>query len=136
MPAVAYSCGGPCLILSWDWILASSGGDFSPTASSLPVPLTVFSFSVEKFAPCETDLWSSWAPLEIEISIWLALHNRLWTADRLAWRQLQHLPLFVFCCQEKNANHLLLGCPSLREMWYNVLLPLRLHGSRPSIWLR
>lgn len=70
--------------------------------------------------------------LEIKIFVWLALHNRLWTADRLAKRNLQHPPQCVLCCQEDEAaNHLLLGCSFSCEIWYNVLLGKWLHRFTP-----
>ena len=53
------------------------------------------------------ELWSSWAPLEIKIFAWLALHNRLWTADRLAKRNSQHSLECVLRCQERSLRTIL-----------------------------
>lgn len=83
----------------------SSDGKFSARST-----YDCFFFGREHF-PCADELWGSWAPLEIKIFVWLALHNRLWTADRLARRNLQHPPQCPLCCQEEEtANHMLLQC--------------------------
>ena len=58
-------------------------------------------FLGREFLPGTAELWTSWAPLEIKIFVWLALHDRLWTADRLARRQLEHPDCCVLCSQEE-----------------------------------
>ena len=40
--------------------------------------------------PGARELWSSSAPLKFKLHMWLVLKNRLWPADRLAKRGLQH----------------------------------------------
>lgn len=89
-------------------------------------------FLGREFSPSMAELWSSWAPLEIKIFVWLALHDRPWTADRLAKRNLPHPAHCMLCCQDtESANHLLLGCSFARQVWYSVLLPWRLHRFTP-----
>uniref|UniRef100_A0A8R7V761 Reverse transcriptase zinc-binding domain-containing protein n=1 Tax=Triticum urartu TaxID=4572 RepID=A0A8R7V761_TRIUA len=105
----------------------SSDGKFSARST-----YDCFFFGREYF-PCANKLWGSWAPLEIKIFVWLALHNRLWTADRLARRNLQHPPQCPLCCQEEEtANHMLLQCSYSREVWYKVLPDRRLHRFTPQ----
>jgi hypothetical protein len=41
------------------------------------------------FEPFER-IWKSWAPPKCRFFMWLAAHNRCWTADRLARRGLPH----------------------------------------------
>lgn len=96
--------------------------------------LTYGSFFLgREFFPCVHEQWSSWAPLELKIFAWLALRNRLWTADRLAARHLDHPPSCVLCCQQpETTTHLLLACPFAREIWYNTLIPLCLHRFTPN----
>lgn len=65
------------------WRLANDGKFSASSAYKL-------FFLGREFARGAEQIWSSWAPLEVNFFVWLALHNRLWTADRLARRQLQH----------------------------------------------
>ena len=52
----------------------------------------------------------------------LAAHNRCWTADRLALRGLPHPELCPLCDQEeKNIQHLLVGCVFARHFWLELL---------------
>lgn len=41
-------------------------------------------------APAAQKLWKAGAPLLHKLHLWFAMQNRLWTADRLHWRGLQH----------------------------------------------
>ena len=55
------------------------------------------------------------------------------TADRLARRGLQNPAVYPLCCQEQEtATHLTVQCSFSREIWYNVLLPYRLHRFTPD----
>jgi hypothetical protein len=79
------------------------------------------------------ELWSSGAPLKHKLHMWLALKDRLWTADRLEERGLQHPPRCVLCCQEaETIEHLTLQCSYSREVWYGLLLPLHLQQRTPT----
>jgi hypothetical protein len=50
--------------------------------------------------------------------IWLVFHNRVWTADRLARRNLPRPEVCPFCDQEEETiNHILIGCVFAREVW-------------------
>jgi hypothetical protein len=83
--------------------------------------------------PGARELWATGAPLKHKLHMWLALKDRLWTADRLARRGLQHPPQCVLCCQEdETVEHLTLQCSFSREVWYHLLLPLRMHRHTPS----
>lgn len=76
---------------SFRWRLASNGKFSAKTAYAAL-------FASREFFPGMVELWSSWAPLEVKIFVWLALHNRLWTVNRLAKRNMQHPPQCVMCC--------------------------------------
>jgi hypothetical protein len=45
-------------------------------------------------------IWKSWAPPKCRFFLWLVAHNRCWTADRLARRNLDHPEACFFCDQE------------------------------------
>ena len=54
--------------------------------------------------------------------MWLAAHNRCWTADRLAQRGLPHPDRCPLCDQEEeNIQHLLVGCVFARHFWFELL---------------
>lgn len=79
------------------------------------------------------ELWTAGAPLKHKLHMWLVLRDRLWTADRLARRGMQHNPLCPLCCQEaETIEHITVQCSYSREVWYHMLLPRRLHRFTPS----
>ena len=84
-------------------------------------------------APCAREIWTAGAPLSLKLHMWLALKNRLWTADRLQKRGMQHPPVCPLCSQEpENAEHLLVRCVFMREVWFSVLQQLGLQGFTPA----
>jgi hypothetical protein len=69
-----------------------------------------------KFGPWRK-IWKTWAP-RCKFFIWLVLLGRVWTADRLAKRNLPHPEACPLCDQEvETINHLLVGCAFVREVW-------------------
>ncbi|KAG2565174.1 hypothetical protein PVAP13_7NG025168 [Panicum virgatum] len=90
-------------------------------------------------------IWKSWAPLRCKFFLWLAIKQRIWTADRLAKRGLPHHAACPLCDQEQEtAQHLLLtyhrkGLNSLIilvtwEIWKHRNACV-FKGSRPSVQL-
>jgi hypothetical protein len=72
-------------------------------------------------------LWKGWAPNKCKIFIWLAIHNRCWTADRLQKRRLPHPAYCPLCDQEDEiAQHILTFCVFARQFWFSILQPLNL----------
>jgi hypothetical protein len=83
--------------------------------------------------PGAKELWSSGAPLKHKLHMWLALKDRLWTADRLQERGLRHPPHCTLCCQEdETVEHLTLQCSYSREVWFQLLSPIHLQHFTPS----
>jgi len=86
------------------WRLSSSGVYTAKSAYD-----ALFEGAIS-FAPYER-IWKSWAPPKCRFFMWLAAHNRCWTADRLARRGLTHPDRCLLCDQEEeNIQHLLIGC--------------------------
>ncbi|KAF8716835.1 hypothetical protein HU200_025932 [Digitaria exilis] len=70
-------------------------------------------------------LWKTWAPLKVKFTIWLAMHGRLWTADRRHRHGLQDSPACAFCDQEREtADHLFHACCFTMQVWYAVAIML------------
>jgi hypothetical protein len=64
-------------------------------------------------------VWSTWAPPKCQFFLWLVLHNKCWTADRLAKRGLPHPSSCPLCDQEgESIHHLLVSCVLARQFWY------------------
>jgi hypothetical protein len=79
------------------------------------------------------ELWSSGAPLKHKIHVCLNLRDRLWTADRLQRRGLDHPDVCPICCQEQEtASHLTLQCPFSRQIWHDILLLFGLQAHTPD----
>lgn len=74
-------------------------------------------------------LWKAWAPLKVKFTVWLAVHERLWTADRRHRHGLQDSPACSFCDQERETtDHLFHHCYFTQQVWFDVSRILRLIG--------
>jgi hypothetical protein len=63
-------------------------------------------------------IWKTWAPPKCRFFAWLAVQNRLWTADRLAKRGWPHTPSCQLCrCTPETARHILFECRYSRRIW-------------------
>jgi hypothetical protein len=94
----------------------SSSGQYS--AKSAYVMIFMGSITFEH---CDL-IWKSWAPPKCRFFLWLVAHNRCWTTDRLARRNLDHPDACVLCDQEEETiNHLLLSCIFARQFWFILL---------------
>ena len=81
---------------------------------------------------CEGNL-DSRCPLSLKLHMWLALKNRLWTADILQKRGLPHPPQCPLCSQDtETGEHLLVQCVFAREVWHTVLQWRGLQGLTPG----
>lgn len=64
---------------------------------------------------------------------WLAIHRRLWTAERRKRHGLQDDDAFVLCGQAaETGDHLFLGCVLARELWFSLLAPVGLTALVPE----
>lgn len=79
-------------------------------------------YQAQFFGTTFTDMkrlvWKAWAPPKAKLFAWLALQNRLWTADRLARRGWQNCGLCPLCkATPETADHLLLHCRFTTRIW-------------------
>ena len=107
------------------WKLDASGSYSSKSA------YRAYFFGSVTFEPWRR-LWKSWAPNKCKTFLLLAIHNRCWTADRLAKRGLPHPDKCPLCDQEEETiQHLRTPCFVARQVWFNLFVPLNLSGSVP-----
>jgi len=108
------------------WKLSQSGSYSSKTAYA-----ACFVGSI-RFPPWRR-IWKSWAPLRCKFFLWLAIKQRIWTADRLAKRGLPHHAACPLCDQEQEtAQHLLLTCVFTRQCWSLIFQHLNLAIAGPT----
>lgn len=89
-------------------------------------------------------LWNTEAPNKCRFLMWLVLHGRCWTSERLQRHGLRNHGPCALCSQLPEAlNHLLLSCVFSREVWFKVLRRLgwhtlapRAHDTLVDWWLR
>jgi hypothetical protein len=78
-------------------------------------------------------IWKTWAPSRCKFFIWLVVHNRVWTVDRLARRNLPHPKSCPLCDQvDETISHLLVGCVFARQIWTLILQQLGLLQLAPQ----
>ena len=88
----------------YKWKLTQDG-----TYSSKSAYAAFFVGSI-KFGPWRR-IWKTWAPPRCKFFIWLVVHNRVWTAGRLARRNLPHPESCPLCDQvDETISHLLVSC--------------------------
>ena len=73
------------------------------------------------------------SPPKCQFFMWLVVHNKCWTADRLACRGLPRLECCPLCDQDdETINHLLVGCIFAREFWFLLLRQVGLQALSPQ----
>ena len=83
----------------------------------------------------DTLIWQSWAPATCKIFSWLAVQNRLWTADRLQARGWPNQSACPLCrCQPETAMLLLAGCRFTRKIWSSISKWLAIPTVHPREW--
>lgn len=61
-------------------------------------------------------IWKAWVPPKVKFSAWLAIQNRVWTADQLERRGWQNCGLCTLCMREyESAALLFFKCPSFHN---------------------
>ena len=66
---------------------------------------------------------------------WLAIQNRLWTADRLSARGWPHNDRCVLCrATPKSGIHLFADCRFVKRIWDNISTWARVDGLHTAAW--
>ena len=79
------------------------------------------------------DVWAASTPPKAKFFFWLALHGRLWTAERRRCHRLQAVDDCALCDQQpETADHFLVACVFAREVWQRLLSAIGLDHLLPS----
>jgi hypothetical protein len=80
-------------------------------------------------------VWKAWAPPKFKNHAWLALQNKLWTAERLQKRGWTNCGLCPLCKQcIETTDHLFVSCRFTTRIWELILQCLGLEGIHPRQW--
>ena len=100
---------------------------------------TSSAYKAQFFGATSTNLnklvWKAWAPPKIKFFAWLAIQNRLWTADRLEKRGWENCGLCPLCKQTgETAAHLFSQCRYSRRLWGMIKDWLGVSCIRVDVW--
>jgi hypothetical protein len=80
------------------------------------------------------ELWKASALPRVKFFLWLALHGRLWTAERRRRHGLQDGDACTLCGQlPETTDHLMLSYAYAREVWWRALQQLHLQHLAPTL---
>ena len=86
-------------------------------------------------SPMELAVWKAWAPPKVKFFAWLAMQNRVWTADRLAKRGWPNCGLCPLCKRvQESIDHLLFRCRYTTRLWEMIKDWLQLESINTSTW--
>jgi hypothetical protein len=78
-------------------------------------------------------IWKVWAPPKCKFFSWLAIQNRIWTADRLAKRDWPHNDVCALCGQTLESGlHFFVECRLTKRIWGEVVVWATVEGLSPS----
>ena len=79
------------------------------------------------------ELWRAAVPPKVKFFFWIALHGRLWTAERRKRHGLQLDAACALCDQlDETTDHLLCSCVYAREVWSRLLHSLGSLAAAPQ----
>ena len=108
----------------WKW---SADGKYSASSTYRAF------FAGATTLPGAVELWKTKAPGKVRFFFWLAMHRRLWTAERRKRHGLQDHDDYIMCGQEpETASHLFLQRVLARELWLKLLYPVGLDSLLPQ----
>jgi hypothetical protein len=90
------------------------------------------------------ELWKVHTSGKCKMFLWLLMHERVWTSERLQRHGMENHGPCTLCSQcAKAIDHLFLGCPFSRELWFRCLRRSGWQRLTPSVmdhftswWLR
>ena len=78
-------------------------------------------------SPMDRMVWKAWAPPKVKFFAWLALQDRIWTADRLEKRGWVNCGLCPLCNREQETGpHLFFKCRYTLRLWRSIIEKLGL----------
>jgi hypothetical protein len=100
---------------------------------------TTSAYKAQFFGATLTDMnkmvWKVWAPPKVKFFAWLAIRNRIWTADRLERRGWDNCGLCPLCMQtQETAAHLFSQCRYTKRLWDMVKSWLGIPSVRTHEW--
>jgi hypothetical protein len=100
---------------------------------------TASAYNLQFFGLIESNfcklIWKAWATPKAKQHAWLALQNRLWTADRLRRRGWENCGLCPLCKQtEETNNHLFVHCRFTIRVWELLKDWIGMHAIHPRQW--
>ena len=88
------------------------------------------------FSLMEQIVWKAWAPPKVKFFAWLAVQDRIWTADRLAKRGWPNCGLCPLCKRDPESGpHLFFKCRFTVRLWNLIIIKLGLAHMDTSTWL-
>ena len=86
-------------------------------------------------SPMDRMVWKVWAPPKVKKIAWLALQDRIWTADRLAKRGWPNCDVCPLCKRVQECGpHLFYKCRYTRRLWSLVIGKFPMLGLDTSSW--
>lgn len=80
-------------------------------------------------------IWSIWAPPKCKFFSWLAIQNRIWTADRLSSRVWPHNPLCALCRHAPETDaYIFFQCLFTKRIWTDISNWLQAPELHPNTW--
>jgi exonuclease III len=82
-----------------------------------------------------TIIWKPWAPPKCKFFSWLAIQNRIWTADRLQARNWPNQGTCTLCrAQAETGIHLFKECRFVRRIWKEIASWAQNERLHPEAW--
>lgn len=107
-------------------------GGFLVQGNTQPNRLMMILFQGSTIFEVAELVWKVYTPPKCSFFTWFVAHNRCWTIDRLAKRNISHLSLCVLCDLEKETiKHFLDGCVFARQFQFYLLRRLGLFSLTP-----
>ncbi|XP_072151401.1 uncharacterized protein [Setaria viridis] len=83
----------------------------------------------------ETIIWKPWAPPKCKFFSWLAIQDRIWTADRLQRRGWASNPNCALCeATQETGLHMFTACNYTRNVWAQLSAWTRCPAIDPECW--